>query len=56
MCCAWRCEGSPSARSPTRLGISPKTVDQHLQNSYAKIGTSSRAGAALFALHHGLLH
>ena len=40
----------------TRLGISPKTVDQHLQNSYAKIGTSSRAGAALFALHHGLLH
>jgi HD-GYP domain-containing protein (c-di-GMP phosphodiesterase class II)/DNA-binding CsgD family transcriptional regulator len=39
----------------TRLAISPKTVDRHLQNSYAKAGVSSRAGAALFALHHGLL-
>ena len=38
-----------------RLGIAPKTVDRHLQNSYAKIGASSRAAAALFALHHGLL-
>ena len=38
-----------------RLGIAPKTVDRHLQNSYAKIGVSSRAGAALYALQHGLL-
>ena len=38
-----------------RLGIAPKTVDRHLQNSYAKMGVSSRAGAALFALEHGLL-
>ena len=40
----------------TRLGIAPKTVDRHLQNSYAKIGVSSRAAAALFVVHHGLLH
>jgi HD-GYP domain-containing protein (c-di-GMP phosphodiesterase class II) len=38
-----------------RLGIAPKTVDRHLQNSYTKMGVSSRAGAALFALEHGLL-
>lgn len=38
-----------------QLGIAPKTVDRHLQNSYAKMGVSSRAGAALFALEHGLL-
>ena len=38
-----------------RLGIAAKTVDRHLQNSYAKIGVSSRAGAALYAMQHGLL-
>ncbi|WP_402463853.1 HD domain-containing phosphohydrolase [Isoptericola aurantiacus] len=37
------------------LGISPKTVDQHLQHAYRKIGTSSRAAATLFAAEHGLL-
>ena len=38
-----------------RLGISPKTVDNHLQNLYAKIGVTTRAGAALFAIEHQLL-
>ena len=33
----------------------PKTADRHLQNAYAKIGISSRAAAALFAMEHGLL-
>jgi HD-GYP domain-containing protein (c-di-GMP phosphodiesterase class II) len=37
-----------------RLGISAKTADRHLQNAYAKIGVSSRAAAALFAMRHGL--
>jgi HD-GYP domain-containing protein (c-di-GMP phosphodiesterase class II) len=37
-----------------RLGISPKTVDQHIQNVYAKIGVSTRAAATLFATQHGL--
>jgi HD-GYP domain-containing protein (c-di-GMP phosphodiesterase class II) len=37
-----------------RLGISVKTADRHLQNAYAKIGVSSRAAAALFAMQHGL--
>jgi HD-GYP domain-containing protein (c-di-GMP phosphodiesterase class II) len=38
-----------------RLGISIKTADHHLQNAYAKIGVSTRAAAALFAMQHGLL-
>lgn len=37
------------------LGISVKTADRHVQNAYAKIGVSSRAAAALFAMEHGLV-
>jgi HD-GYP domain-containing protein (c-di-GMP phosphodiesterase class II) len=37
-----------------RLGISVKTADHHVQNTYAKIGVSTRAAAALFAMQHGL--
>lgn len=37
-----------------RLGISAKTADRHIQSSYRKIGISSRAAAALFAMEHGL--
>lgn len=36
------------------LGISVKTADSHIQNAYRKIGVSTRAGAALFAMQHGL--
>ena len=36
------------------LGISAKTADHHVQNVYAKIGVSTRAAAALFAMQHGL--
>ena len=35
--------------------ISPKTVGNHAEHIYAKIGTTSRAGAGLFAMQHGLL-
>jgi HD-GYP domain-containing protein (c-di-GMP phosphodiesterase class II) len=38
-----------------RLGISPKTCDHHIQKVYAKAGVSTRAGATLFALQHGLV-
>ena len=37
------------------LGISAKTADRHIQNAYAKIGVSTRAGATLFAMEHGLV-
>jgi HD-GYP domain-containing protein (c-di-GMP phosphodiesterase class II) len=36
------------------LSISVKTADRHIQNAYAKIGVSTRAAAALFAMEHGL--
>ncbi|HEY3059407.1 MAG TPA: HD domain-containing phosphohydrolase [Chloroflexota bacterium] len=36
------------------LVVSPKTAGHHLENIYAKIGVSSRVGATLFALQHGL--
>jgi HD-GYP domain-containing protein (c-di-GMP phosphodiesterase class II) len=38
-----------------RLAISPKTADRHVQNAYAKIGVSTRASAAVYAMQHGLL-
>ena len=37
------------------LGISVKTADNHIQNVYSKIGVSTRAAAALFAMQHGLV-
>jgi DNA-binding NarL/FixJ family response regulator len=37
------------------LGIAVKTTDHHIQNAYAKIGVSTRAGATLFAMEQGLL-
>jgi HD-GYP domain-containing protein (c-di-GMP phosphodiesterase class II)/DNA-binding CsgD family transcriptional regulator len=37
------------------LFISPKTVGRHVENIYAKIGVSTRAGAALYAMEHRLL-
>ena len=37
------------------LDISPKTADRHIQNSYRKIGVSSRAAATLFATENGLV-
>ncbi len=36
------------------LGISPKTVDNHLQNLYPKIGAETRTAAALYAMQLGL--
>ena len=38
-----------------RLVISPKTVGNHVEHIYSKIGVTSRAGAGLFAMQHGLL-
>lgn len=37
------------------LVISPRTAEHHVQDVYARIGVSSRAAAALFAMEHGLL-
>ena len=37
------------------LFISPKTVGHHIQHIYDKTGVSTRVGATLFALEHGLV-
>ena len=38
-----------------RLYISPKTADHHIQHIYTKIGVSTRAAAALWAMQHGVV-
>ncbi|MGB9378012.1 MAG: HD domain-containing phosphohydrolase [Mycobacteriales bacterium] len=37
------------------LGISEKTVRNHLEHIYAKAGVSNRVSASLFALQHGII-
>lgn len=37
------------------LFISPRTAEHHVQHIYGKIGVSTRAGAALFAMEHGFV-
>jgi DNA-binding NarL/FixJ family response regulator len=37
------------------LVISPRTAEHHVQHVYTKIGVSTRAAAAMFAMQHGLL-
>jgi DNA-binding NarL/FixJ family response regulator len=37
------------------LTITPKTVGNHIEHIYTKIGETNRAGAALFAMRHGLV-
>ena len=37
------------------LVVSPKTVSRHVEHIYEKIGVSTRVGATLFAVQHGLV-
>lgn len=47
--------GATNREVARRLGISPKTVSNHVERIYAKIRVSTRAGATLFAMEHQLL-
>jgi DNA-binding NarL/FixJ family response regulator len=38
-----------------QLVISRRTAEHHVQHVYRKLGVSSRAAVALFALEHGLI-
>jgi DNA-binding CsgD family transcriptional regulator len=38
-----------------RLVISPKTVGNHIEHVYTKIGATNRATASLYAMRQGLL-
>jgi DNA-binding CsgD family transcriptional regulator len=48
-------EGLTTREIAERLFISAKTADRHIQNIYAKIGTSTRATATRWALDNGLV-
>jgi HD-GYP domain-containing protein (c-di-GMP phosphodiesterase class II) len=47
--------GQTAKEAARTLDISPKTAENHIQNLYSKIGVSTRAGAALYALERGLV-
>jgi DNA-binding CsgD family transcriptional regulator len=48
-------EGLSNPQIAQRLVISRRTAERHVQDVYARIGVSSRAGAALFAMENDLL-
>jgi DNA-binding CsgD family transcriptional regulator len=48
-------QGMSNKEVAQRLVISPKTVANHIEHIYAKIGATNRATASLFAMQHGLL-
>ena len=47
--------GRSNKQISVELVISPRTAERHVQDVYARIGVSSRAAAALYGMHHGLL-
>ncbi len=47
--------GDSNKRIAQRLVVTPKTVSNHVEHIYAKLGVSSRAAATLFATQHGLM-
>jgi HD-GYP domain-containing protein (c-di-GMP phosphodiesterase class II) len=48
-------DGETNRAIAAALGLSPRTVQHHVEHVYAKIGVRSRAGATLFAVRHGLV-
>ena len=47
--------GLSNRRMAEILFISPKTVGHHVEHIYDKLGVSTRVGATLFAVQHGLV-
>lgn len=47
--------GHANKQIAAKLGISAKTVGHHVEHIYTKANVSTRAGATLFAMEHGLL-
>lgn len=48
-------DGMTNKEIARRLFITPRTAESHVQGVYQKIGVSSRAAAAMFAMEHHLL-
>jgi HD-GYP domain-containing protein (c-di-GMP phosphodiesterase class II) len=49
-------KGLTTRQIADRLFISPKTADHHIQHVYTKIGVSTRAAAALWAMQHAIVN
>jgi DNA-binding CsgD family transcriptional regulator len=47
--------GHTAKEAARKLAIAPKTADNHIQSLYSKIGVTTRAAAALYALERGLV-
>ncbi len=47
--------GLPNKAIARQLRISPKTVSNHVEHIYAKLGVSNRAGAAMLAMQQGVV-
>jgi PAS domain S-box-containing protein len=47
--------GANTRRAAERLGVSPATVRNHVQNMFGKLGVHSRLQAVAYANSHGLL-
>ena len=47
--------GHSNKQIAQQLVVAPKTVSNHVEHIYTKLGVSSRAAATLFATQHGLL-
>jgi HD-GYP domain-containing protein (c-di-GMP phosphodiesterase class II)/predicted DNA-binding protein (UPF0251 family) len=48
-------QGFSNREIAERIFVSRRTAEHHVQHIYGKVGTSTRAGAALFAMEHDLL-
>jgi HD-GYP domain-containing protein (c-di-GMP phosphodiesterase class II) len=48
-------QGMPNKAIARQLGIAPKTVGNHVERIYTKLGVSNRAAAAMRAMQHGLV-
>jgi len=49
------CRGMANRAIADALFVSAKTVDTHVQHVYEKLGVSTRAAAAMFAMRNGLI-
>jgi len=47
--------GRSNREMADELSLSEKTIERHLSNIYAKIDVANRAGAAAYAVRHGLI-
>jgi HD-GYP domain-containing protein (c-di-GMP phosphodiesterase class II) len=52
---AYLARGQSNREIAARLVLAPKTVGNHVEHIYAKLGIASRAAATLFATRHGLV-